>query len=1257
MKKVLLVLIFLIVLVPLVGCKNGCKNKKPEATLSLNVDKVDMYVGDTYTIEALLENADNQILYKVIEGNNLISLDGKVVTAISEGTAVVEITVDGLSELKKELTITVSKKAEPPHVHNFVEGKCECGEIDPNYVPPHVHEFVEGKCECGETDPNYVPPHVHEFIEGKCECGETDPNYIPPHVHNFVEGKCECGEIDPNYVPPHVHEFVEGKCECGETDPNYVPPHVHEFVEGKCECGETDPNYVPPHVHEFIEGKCECGETDPNYVPPHVHEFIEGKCECGETDPNYVPPHVHIDCPKCGKCIDTECNGEEIYKCKGHDEIAPVIELTDGALDNLKLNWNKEATDAFLLNGVIATDDVDGDLTDNIKISHEINNRKYGTYVVTYEVSDEAGNIGTFERNVEVVWDYAVEFIGHQGSYYGAPNSEEAFLYAAKTLQYQALETDVKQTKDGVFVCCHDDTFGGLTIANTNWADLKDVVISSSRTAGYPSQYGEMPGTGKYTAKICTLERYLEICKEYGIKAVVELKGSPGISNSDQSRMDELMALIEQEDMLDQTIFLASAYNCLIWVKQNGYDYIPCQYLVDSFASETVFERCKTYGLDVSGCVTYGNGQTENTAEWVARYQDAGIKVSTYTFTQYSDYSDVQKWINIGVDFVTVDWHSMHKLELPDNSDIVYHTVKFYDQDNNLLKETKVKEGRTAASPLAPEKEGYKFSGWSKSIENVTEGLEVIAMYDLVEYKITYDSNLYVLAKSTWPTKEEFVNDFYNDLFDWLVANASHLSCVTVSGGSYKIYVNSTEYGSCTVSSAQDIKDLDVYVFERTFATLIYKPIDGSNSHDYVPEVDNNYFLNSEPYRTKYIGCNSYFLKAMETSYTGYSYTYKQASNNRVQIFFRFHQWCNGTNIPAFNAYPEKNMIKYLVGVTATMPSDHLTYTIEDEFELSSPVSSIAFLGWYLDHDATSAQVLKIEKGTTGDIILYAKWEAVEMPDVYSKVNYDLDGGTNNENNPNEYLEGISTMLYPAEKAGYVFKGWSKEKGSNSYITSISELTSGEITLYANYEYAVYSITYDLQGGEWGNKVEFIGPYTTSLVTTANSGFWEGYASNIYLYNISNFSGGLNATWSFRVGIKLDEALGVYVVSSIADSGKTFTYDGCDYIIVISSSYGSYGSTSGFRGSVQLDQIVKFVGDPDSGAATVEFYDSSAISGGTIENFVDEYTIATLPCLLPTPKQEGKVFVGWKLSLTSEETFTSLPEGTIGDVTLYAVFE
>ena len=61
------------------------------------------------------------------------------------------------------------------------------------------------------------PDHQHSFVDGKCECGEEDPNYVPPHEHSFVDGKWECGEEDPNYVPPHEHRVVDGKCErCGE---------------------------------------------------------------------------------------------------------------------------------------------------------------------------------------------------------------------------------------------------------------------------------------------------------------------------------------------------------------------------------------------------------------------------------------------------------------------------------------------------------------------------------------------------------------------------------------------------------------------------------------------------------------------------------------------------------------------------------------------------------------------------------------------------------------------------------------------------------------------------------------------------------------------------------------------------------------------------------------------------------------------------------------------------------------------------------
>ena len=89
--------------------------------------------------------------------------------------------------------------------------------------------------------------------------------------------------------------------------------------------------------------------------------------------------------------------------------------------------------------------------------------------------------------------------------------------------------------------------------------------------------------------------------------AVIELKSSNGITNTDQSRMPALMAEIKRCGMLENVIFLGSQYNCLIWVKQNGYTEIPCQYLVNSIESDTVFNLCAENGLDVSFNIAYSN--------------------------------------------------------------------------------------------------------------------------------------------------------------------------------------------------------------------------------------------------------------------------------------------------------------------------------------------------------------------------------------------------------------------------------------------------------------------------------------------------------------------------------------------------------------------------------------------------------------------------------------------------------------------------
>lgn len=52
----------------------------------------------------------------------------------------------------------------------------------------------------------------------------------------------------------------------------------------------------------------------------------------------------------------------------------------------------------------------------------------------------------------------------------------------------------------------------------------------------------------------------------------------------------------------------------------------------------------------------------------IAEYKEAGLKVSTYPFTQWVDYDVVLQWINECVDFVTCYWQLMDQLNLPKSS-------------------------------------------------------------------------------------------------------------------------------------------------------------------------------------------------------------------------------------------------------------------------------------------------------------------------------------------------------------------------------------------------------------------------------------------------------------------------------------------------------------------------------------------------------------------------------------------------------------
>lgn len=81
----------------------------------------------------------------------------------------------------------------------------------------------------------------------------------------------------------------------------------------------------------------------------------------------------------------------------GEDTEAPVITLNG---DN---PMELEVGEVYEEPGATAEDNVDGDLTDEIEISGEVNTEEPGEYTVTYTVSDAAGNEATETRTVHVV--------------------------------------------------------------------------------------------------------------------------------------------------------------------------------------------------------------------------------------------------------------------------------------------------------------------------------------------------------------------------------------------------------------------------------------------------------------------------------------------------------------------------------------------------------------------------------------------------------------------------------------------------------------------------------------------------------------------------------------------------------------------------------------------------------------------------------------------------------------------------------------
>ena len=130
-------------------------------------------------------------------------------------------------------------------------------------------------------------------------------------------------------------------------------------------------------------------------------------------------------------------------------------------------------------------------------------------------------------------------------------------------------------------------------------------------------------------------------------------------------------------------------------------------------------------------------------------------------------------------------------------------------------------------------------------------------------------------------------------------------------------------------------------------------------------------------------------------------------------------------------------------------------YSIESE-DVILPIPSkdgCKFDGWYIG----DKRIEKIEKGSHGDMTIFAKWRGA----TYA-VQYVCDG---NHDNPTELAVDEEYILKDAEKTGYSFEGWHSDESLQTRVYTV--ISSGEtVTLYAKFAPVTYTLTYDYSGGE-----------------------------------------------------------------------------------------------------------------------------------------------------------------------------------------------
>ena len=390
--------------------------------------------------------------------------------------------------------------------------------------------------------------------------------------------------------------------------------------------------------------------------------------------------------------------------------------------------------------------------------------------------------------------------------------------------------------------------------------------------------------------------------------------------------------------------------------------------------------------------------------------------------------------------------------------------------------------------------------------------------------------------------------------------------------------------------------------------------------------------------------------------------------------------------------------ITYL-GTQGAINANPVTYNVlTDTINLSAPeLAGHAFLGWY-DAETGGALVGSIPKGTTGDIILYARFEAASYTIFVNGEEKNAYVVSFNGNGTAVLIEdqevtALQGLVYPdiPERDGYLFAGWFVDEECIGTPYDFTSEVRKDMTLYAKWiqaEGAVITVGGNLPvliSGQTIRCYDFV-PLVSGKITVYTSGSVDTYGA---LYSGSsllssnddgadtNFSFTYNVTagtkYQIRVrgfSVNTSGSSTLYVTGTALPADGGFTSDvkstvivqyGDSYDLGVAAARPSYNFVGYFtdidcKGTQLTDaegkslavwtfeeDLAVFPGyEPTKYTVTFDSQGGSAVAPITLD-YGDALNLTARPTL------DGKSFSGWYLSTEDAEPYsaTTMPAENI----------